>query len=289
MVGVENNALGMRLKELYNVGLISGSRNFGKDTVYKIIKVHECHILYLSEIIYLYVHNKLKGKEFRSKLKDFKESELYNRLKTREDVMSNIDSIVSWFFGTNIEPSDKKTESTEPKPVEPEQIKRTVKIAPQPTGKDVDKSSHDEKSRGRTKAKDHNNKPVSSWTIENFKDFFGDLYEQIFKLPRLPVGEKVTKMLISLLRVREDKELIKKYMEIYLEENAKFPGNDLYNFCLNSTQSSIDEYVTTGKVTTNKNTPIALPEDDEFAILEKKLRAERDERRRKRESELIDE
>jgi len=264
ILGIEENALGERLSRLEESGLVTVVKHFQKNSSYQFHEFHEVPILYHSEVIYTEVHPHLSGKDFRVKIKEYKKSELFKSIKTCEDVVSRTSEIRDWFFGA-IE--SKKEETTS---------KRTPKIAPKPTG--VESGETNKKPVNRVKAADYKQKTVDTWNLQNFKDYFRELYEETFKLPLPPIGEKTVNSLTNIIRINKDNALVKEYMDIFIDNSTKFQDASLAVFCWNSSQASLAHYKRTGDFLAMQNYNKAgtkkeeLPEDDDYALMLKALR-----------------
>jgi hypothetical protein len=136
--------------------------------------------------------------------------------------------------------------------------KRTVRVA---AGYDELTTEKEKKPRKR-KSTNHNSKPLNTWNVKDFLNYFNDRYNEKTNLGFRTFNRKEEEYLRTLISARDNNELIKDYMDTFIESND-FKTKDIYNFCLSKTQSKLDNQ----KIKIKKDNELDLTSDTARMIL----------------------
>jgi hypothetical protein len=239
ITGLEKNTVCKYLKELSLSGALILKRGQCNKVTYYLQEFHKIHILYQSEIIFMHVLPKLRGEPFRKKVTKYLQSDLFKSINSASDALAKEKQIVEWFLDLEV------PVNTEPTTPVAQQTRPTPKISPS----DVHKESGEGKPKptNRIKAPNFNSKSIDEWNTQDFRDFYKQLYEDTLKLPLPPIGEKTVNALSTILRILKDNNLVKEYMEIFIDNRENFTNSSLSVFCWSSSQESIANYKATGK------------------------------------------
>lgn len=236
------------LNELKTYGLIvCESQGRGKPLLYKLQELHKVKILIHSEIVFSLMNEfKLKSssnlEKFYNALQEYKESELFKEITEKElNPLDYKEEIKKWFYAKMFR-EEHKEESQSEEPIAPP--KETVSIPVWNLGDGVGYES--EQTAPKKRKFDYKNTPVNEWNTNHFCNYFCDLYYKKFKIP-YAITKCDRGAMKSLLERRQDKQLIKKHLENYMDIDF-FETKTIKGFTSSYVQSVLDSYAATGKL-----------------------------------------
>lgn len=199
----------------------------------RLLPISESPVIKQSEFILEHVLPKYESVEdFITQVKMFKGTTFFG--KSEEDVTT--------FFSGDIEESLEEEIEEEPKQeVKISRANRLVKVS---GGYDSTQKEGEEDKKPNKKRKPSNylSKGVGMWGVKEFIEYFNDRYNEITKLGTRPVPAKTQAQLKNLIANRGNNELVREYMDIFLENGNQFDSLDLHTFCMSWIQTKLDTY-----------------------------------------------
>ena len=255
------------LNELRNVGLIetvSNGRN--KPLVYKIRELQAIKILYHSELLHaIRVELSLDVEEWTKRRKAYMKSELFHEVNSSENPFSLKDKVYQWFFNYGIDGTDSTCDCEE------QSIKVTIgfnrRLPPVPPK--YDSLVNEEAKNKRKKSVSYNSKALSDWNASDFCDYFGDQYFAHRGIPYYKNAENDVIFMKNVLRQRENKELVKTLIDLFMEHPEIVEPQNVQNFSSARTQQLLDTLLRTGSipsfyVQSKKQEPVPQTSEDDF-------------------------
>lgn len=281
-----HNVLNNAIKELEQTGLIEKVKRPNNSNLYRSRKLDSVTVLIHSEMVHALRIQRYKDVQlpFYDALREYRKTELRAHVDGLENPHECFHEVEAWFddfiYGYGQQGGEDSHEETEEELATAvteevtEQNTGTVRKRPLPstiTTANVERqAAPEEPSRKKKGRKDYTEIPVEDWNSHHFFAYFDKLHMENHpaKMPCATTGGDLG-AIKTLINTRRDKNMIKKYMEIFftVKEFQSFRKNIL-SFVSTNTQSALDQYLNSGSINSYKSSSsknkLALQADDDW-------------------------